>query len=109
MYNITIIIIIIIAFLFIYSSRDKLSKCHDCNKKCHFTLDKLEKGKCAIILRIEYNGNISRRMADMGIIPGQRICFIRKSPLGDPLEYCVMGYNLSLRKEEAKSIFIKLE
>jgi ferrous iron transport protein A len=101
--------ILILAIFLIFKSTKKLNKCDGCIKKCNITLDQLEKGKCAIILNIEHTGNISRRLADMGVVPGQRICLIRKSPLGDPLEYCIMGYCLALRKEEAKSIHIRLE
>lgn len=43
----------------------------------------------------------------MGVIPGEEIKVIRASPLGDPLELEIKGYNLSLRKSECKLIEVE--
>jgi ferrous iron transport protein A len=42
----------------------------------------------------------------MGIIPGAEIEVVRAAPMGDPIEYLVKGYHLSLRKDEARFITV---
>ena len=43
----------------------------------------------------------------MGVTPGARIKIVKVAPLGDPLEVNVRGYELSLRKAEAKQISVE--
>ena len=45
----------------------------------------------------------------MGIVPGAEIHVIRVAPFGDPTEYSIKGYSLSLRKSEAEDIQIELK
>ena len=49
-----------------------------------------------------------KRLMDMGIVKGAKIKVIRKAPLGDPVEFSLKGYNLSLRKEDASAIWVKI-
>ena len=44
----------------------------------------------------------------MGIIPGSELEVLRVAPLGDPVEIRIKGYNLSLRKEEAKQVYVEV-
>jgi len=46
---------------------------------------------------------------DMGIVRGSKIKVIRRAPLGDPVEFEIRDYNLTLRKKEAESIYVSLE
>ena len=46
------------------------------------------------------------RLAEMGIINGEKIRLTKIAPLGDPLEVEVMGYHLCIRKENAKDIWL---
>jgi len=48
------------------------------------------------------------RLLEMGLIPGTTITLVGKAPLGDPLEYELRGYRLSLRKTEAQRVAIHL-
>jgi Fe2+ transport system protein FeoA len=52
------------------------------------------------------NGVIAmrRRFIEMGVVRGETILIERNAPLGDPVEYCIKGYHLALRKEEAAQI-----
>jgi ferrous iron transport protein A len=43
----------------------------------------------------------------MGMVPDVVVTVIRKAPMGDPIELNVKGYNLSLRKKEAKTIVVQ--
>lgn len=71
------------------------------------TLAALKPGESALILNVSGDGAITRRMADMGVVPGQHIRMLRVAPLGDPLELHVMGYHLSLRKAEALRVQVR--
>lgn len=72
------------------------------------TLNQLTEGNHAVITRLTGQGAVRRRMMDMGITPGTKIEMIKASPLGDPVEYLVRGYHLSLRRAEAQMIEIEL-
>jgi len=72
-------------------------------------LSDLAPGEKAIILKVVGTGSVRRRMLDMGLVKGAEIIVIRRAPLGDPIEFRLKGYNLSLRKEEAKNVFVKVE
>ncbi|MCX7715643.1 MAG: ferrous iron transport protein A [Clostridia bacterium] len=71
------------------------------------TLRDLKPKESAIITQMNSQGKIKRRLIDMGITPGTRICMQRTAPLGDPVEFWVRGYKLSIRKSEAKKIYIE--
>ncbi|NOQ47880.1 MAG: iron transporter [Methanococcoides sp.] len=71
------------------------------------TLNLLEPGSKAKVIQITGRGSARRRILDMGMVPGAEIEVIRKAPMGDPLEFLVKGYNLSLRKAEAELIVVQ--
>jgi ferrous iron transport protein A len=72
------------------------------------TLDTLKPGEKAKILKVRVKGSSFRRkLFDMGMVAGSEIELVRRAPLGDPLEFRIKGYNLSIRKMEAKDIFIQ--
>lgn len=43
----------------------------------------------------------------MGVVPGTQVEVVKVAPLGDPVELLIRGYHLSLRKEEAREIFVE--
>jgi ferrous iron transport protein A len=45
----------------------------------------------------------------MGLTRGSEITVIRRAPLGDPVEFAVKGYNLSLRRREAEKVLVIVE
>lgn len=71
------------------------------------TLEQLAPGKSGIIFRVgNHRGAVKRRLVDMGLTPGTTV-FVRKvAPLGDPIEVKLRGYELSLRKEDARQILL---
>lgn len=73
------------------------------------TLDKLKKGQKGNITYFKGKGNTKRHLIEMGLVKGADIKVERMAPLGDPIEIKVKGYSLSLRKEEAKNIGIKIK
>ena len=72
------------------------------------TLDRLQSGQFATIRRITGTGLVRRRLMDMGLVRGISIEMVRAAPMGDPVEYLVRGYHLSLRKSEAALVEIEL-
>jgi len=72
------------------------------------TLALLEPGTKAKITRICGKGAIRRRIMDMGIVPGANLELEREAPLGDPIEIKIKDCHLSLRKDEASYIFVKV-
>ncbi len=71
------------------------------------SLSELESQDEAIILALPKDQRIASRLCEMGLLPGTAITYIRRAPLGDPIEIKLRGYRLSLRKEEATCIMVK--
>ncbi len=72
-----------------------------------FDLNPRERG---IILKITGSGAFRKRLIDMGFIRGKEVTVVKKAPLQDPIQYEILGYQISLRGEEAKMIeIIKLD
>lgn len=61
----------------------------------------------AFIHEVRARGALRKRLLDMGVIPGAEITVVRVAPLGDPVEYLVKGYHLSLRRNEAEQILVQ--
>ena len=64
-----------------------------------------EKGK---VKKIEAEGKIKRRLFDMGVTPNTEIILRKYAPLGDPIEVTIRGYELTLRKDEANKILMRV-
>ena len=73
------------------------------------TLFELAVGESAIIKEVNGEKKLVRRLFDMGLTPGVEVYLRKKAPLGDPIELTLRGYELSIRKAEAKSITIEEE
>lgn len=68
-------------------------------------LSQLKIGESGVIHSFE-NDDIFLKLMEMGCIPGELITVEQIAPLGDPISISVAGYQLSLRMNEADSIFI---
>ncbi len=67
-------------------------------------LSDLKAQQSGIILKVGGEGAFRKRVTEMGFIKGQPVTVIRNAPLQDPVEYSVMGYEVSLRRAEASLI-----
>lgn len=67
-------------------------------------LSEFKIGEKGIVKKLEMCGIIKRRLYDMGITPGCEIFLRKLAPLGDPMQICLRGYYLTLRKEDAQYI-----
>lgn len=68
------------------------------------TLNDIEIGNSCTVEKLNDNGEIRRRIMDMGITKGTQISVMKIAPLGDPIELTVRGYHLSLRRSDAANI-----
>lgn len=73
------------------------------------TLFDLQPGEQAFIVKVKGRGAFRKRLTEMGFIVGKQVRVIRKAPMGDPVVYSLMGYEVSLRKEEAKMVEVMAE
>ena len=71
------------------------------------TLEELEAGKSAVIETVGGTGHLRQHLLDMGIIPGAKVKMIRPAPMGDPLEFRIHDYELTLRAADASRITVK--
>ena len=69
----------------------------------------LEAGEKGAVIRVGGSGALRRRIMDMGIVRGAGIEMVRNAPLGDPVEFLLKGYNLTLRREEAENVWLEVE
>ena len=72
-------------------------------------LDQFRIGETGQITKVEGEGRIRRRLFDMGVTPGAQVYLRKVAPLGDPLEINIRGYELTLRKDEAKLVVLEME
>ena len=70
------------------------------------TLKDARVGETVKVLKVEGQGPIRRRIMDLGITKGVEIYIRKVAPLDDPFELTVRGYELSLRKEDAKMVSV---
>jgi Fe2+ transport system protein FeoA len=61
-------------------------------------------GESAKVTAVNGNNQITRRLMEMGVVPGASVRMIKSAPFGDPLEIRVRGYHLAMRKSEADQI-----
>lgn len=72
------------------------------------TLASLEESQRARIQSIQGETETRRRLLEMGLCPGVEVELVRRAPLGDPFEFRVRGYLLSLRREQARLVTVCL-
>ncbi len=68
------------------------------------TLANLPVGATAKVVSITGNNAVTKRLMEMGIVPGVSVRVVKAAPFGDPIEIRVRGYNLAMRKSEADTI-----
>ncbi len=64
----------------------------------------LATGEKAVIVRVNGHGSFRKRLIEMGFIQGKEVTVVLNAPLKDPIEYEIIGYKVSLRREEARNI-----
>ena len=72
-------------------------------------LDELGQGESAIIVEIVGDDVVASRLMEMGLIEEESISMVGRAPMGDPTEYAVRGYRISLRKNESTRVIVRKE
>ena len=70
------------------------------------TLNDIKINESVTISAVAGGGALRQHFLDMGVIPGAKITLVRIAPMGDPLEFRLHGYELTLRKDDAKNISV---
>ncbi len=70
------------------------------------TLADLKEGQAATILDVLGNDSIAQRLMEMGLTDGEQVRLVGFAPMGDPIEFSVRGYRLTLRKVEAQRVSV---
>lgn len=72
------------------------------------TLAQLKPGQNARVIDVTGEVALQQRILEMGVLPGVSVRLIRVAPLGDPMEFELIGYRLSLRRSEAACVNVEL-
>lgn len=72
-------------------------------------LSEFKPTEAGVVKRVAGEGQMRRRLFDMGITPGAEVVMRKVAPLGDPIEVTVRGYELTLRKTEAAVVEVETE
>lgn len=70
------------------------------------TLADLHEGQAATIIDISGDDAIAQRLMEMGLTDGEHISLKGFAPMGDPIEFSIRGYRLSLRRAEAARVIV---
>ena len=68
------------------------------------TIDDLKLGQTGTINKVGGEGALRLRFLDMGLIPGTKVKLQKIAPMGDPIQIQVRGYELTIRREDARQI-----
>lgn len=71
------------------------------------TISDLKVGQKGIINKIDRNDNLAKRLLALGCINNTEIEVKKIAPLGDPIIIRFRGFDIALRKSDAKSIYLK--
>lgn len=71
-------------------------------------LSELRSSQRCEIIAVEGRSTLRRRLMEMGFVKGQQILVVKNAPLKDPIEYQIMGYEVSLRRAEAEMIRVRI-
>lgn len=72
-------------------------------------LSELQTGEKGVIIKVMGHGGFRRRIIEMGFIEGKTVEVLLNAPLKDPIKYKIMGYEISLRRQEAAMIEVMSE
>lgn len=73
------------------------------------TIDDLKIGQSGTIDQVGGEGPLRLRFLDMGLIPGTKVRLQKVAPMGDPIQISLRGYELTIRREDARQITLRGE
>lgn len=72
------------------------------------TLEQIKIGQRCKVKNVTAQGMLKRKLLEMGLTPGTEIYLRKVAPLGDPIQITLRGYELSIRKADAKNIAVEI-
>jgi ferrous iron transport protein A len=92
------------------STQEKCINCpeldHECQASSVMTLSDYKPGQKGKVVRVCGNPDFRRRLMEMGFVKGAKVSVVKYAPLNDPMELVLMGYHLSIRRDEAADILM---
>ena len=85
-----------------------LAGCDHCGSPQTCSLNKLGIGCCGHVTAVGGDAELRRRLLEMGFCNGAKVEVIRRAPMGDPIEFRLRGYHLSLRDEQARHVSVNM-
>jgi Fe2+ transport system protein FeoA len=79
------------------------------SKNMQKKLSEFSIGESGVIIKVDGEGRIKRRLFDMGVTPGTEVYLRKKAPFGDPIEITIRGYELTLRNTEAEKVAVEVK
>ena len=73
------------------------------------SMRQMKVNQTGIISAVKANGELGRRIRDMGLVPGTEITINGRAPLYDPVSLRIMGFTLTLRNNEADYIEVEVK
>lgn len=71
------------------------------------TINDLKIGESGVICAVGGDGPLRLRFLDMGLIPGTQVTLQKVAPMDDPIQIRIRGYELTIRREDAKQITLR--
>jgi len=71
-------------------------------------LSNLKAGQSAVVSRLPGNEALAMRLREMGLLRGTTVTFLRSAPLGDPMEFRLRGFELSIRRADAAQVMAEV-
>jgi len=72
-------------------------------------LDDLAPGEVGVIVSLDGDSMVARRLMELGLVPGTPVEVVRRAPLGDPVELRLRQVHLSIRRAEAARIHVAVD
>lgn len=72
-------------------------------------LRRMKENQTGVVAAVKANGELGRRIRDMGLVPGTEIAVCGRAPLYDPVALRILGFTLTLRNNEADFIEVDVE
>lgn len=72
------------------------------------TLHSLSEGSTARVKCLNNEGCMRRRLQDIGLITGTKVCCLQRSPSGDPIAYLIRGAVIALRSEDSSRVIVEI-
>jgi ferrous iron transport protein A len=82
--------------------------CDHCGSVQSCPLNQLGVGCCGAVVAVGGDAELRRRLLEMGFCNGAAVEVVRRAPLGDPIEFRLRGYHLSLRGDHARHVQVAM-